>query len=573
MERLLERAQSITRILAEDYPLCSKGHEYAYQVLKGEIPAGLHVHRACKRQITDLYREDLPYTFEPRRAERVLKFIQKLPHVKDVWAKRKELIVLTPWQCFCISVIFGWISPKGTRRFVEAFIEVPRKNAKSTLASAVALYCFVADNEHGAEVFCGATTYKQAFDTIFSVAKGMVKKSKGFVERFGIEVLTNNLAIPKTNSKFEPLCGKPGEGASPSCVIIDEYHEHQTAELYDSMVTGMGARSQPLLFIITTAGVDLSSPCFEKHNQCARVLEGTLVNDRLFTIIYDSGQNVDWTSQEALVIANPNLGASVQLDYLEHRQREAMSSVYRQNTFKAKHLNIWSGSASSWMNLEKWRAQPARKSLDELEGRPCFIGIDMASKVDIAAMAIFFPPVADDLVCHLHCRFYLPEDIANDNGNSNASHYSAWVKQGFITITDGDVTDQRKIIEDLQTFCQRFDVQEIPFDPREMAFMSTAMLDEGLPMVEFPQTTLRMSEPMKHFESLVYGHTLAHGDDPVLTWMVSNVVVRTTQKMIHPAKIRHENKIDGIIAAIMAVARYMSNESKSGQYDGGLVVI
>lgn len=552
-------------VVFDGYPHCAEAHQYASDVVAGRIPACKWHRLACQRQLNDLNNPAGSYLFDSEKGERVVQFLETLHHVKDVWARRNETFRLQPWQKFITVVIFGWVNDDGMRRFLEAFILVPRKNGKSLWAIAVSIYMLVADGEEGAEVYCGATSEEQVQKTIFKPAKAMLRKNPLLMEKFGLEIFSRNISRASDGSKFEPLIGRPGEGDSPSCSTVDEYHEHKTSDQLDAMVTGMAARSQPLALIITTAGTNLSYPCYAKEGEAKQVLDRTMPNERIFVILFGIDEGDDWTDDAALTKANPNLGVSVSLDYVAHRQRVAMQSVYQQNQFKTKHLNIWCGAASTWINMERWRRQAPRKSLEELRGRECYIAIDMASKIDIAAKILLFPPTEDDPVFHVHGNYYLPEEVILDNASGNASHYAAWQKQGFLTVTDGEVIDQRRIIEDLQEDCEMFDVIEIPYDPREMAYMSVAMLDEGLPMVEFPQTVARISEPMKHTEMLVQQSLLAHGKCPVLTWMASNVVVKSHGKLVFPAKERGQNKIDGAVATIMAMARWMFHQEEEDE--------
>jgi len=533
--------------------------EYAKEIVAGTRPACKWVKLACQRQLNDLARASdptWPYRFDNAKAERVCRFIELLPHTKGRWAHKRERIRLTPWQCFILTTLFGWVRKKdGLRRFREAYNEIPRKNGKSILAAGVGLYMFVADQEFGAEVYSGATTEKQAWE-VFRPARLITKRTPALGEAYGIEVNASNLACPNDGSRFEPLIGKPGDGASPSCAIVDEYHEHATSELYDTMVTGMGARDQPLAFIITTAGSNIAGPCYEKRAQVLKVLEGALQNDELFGIIYTVDEDDDWTSEVALRKANPNYGVSVGEDYLLSRLRDARQLPSRQATFKTKHLNIWVGARDAWMNMQLWQQAPARRPLEALAGRPCILALDLASKVDIAALLLLFPPHEDDPLYHVHGRYYLPEEMVEAGASTNASHYAGWAKQGLLTLTPGNVIDFETIMDDLRDAASRFSVKEVPYDPWQATQLATQMLGEGLPMVELRATVQNFSEPMKNLEALVLARKLAHGNCPVLTWMMSNVVAKIDAKdNIYPRKEFPENKIDGVVALIMAIAR------------------
>ena len=289
-------------------------------VLRGKVPACRYIHQAVQRHFDDVAnsrKRTFRFKFDPAKAEKKLKLIQLLPHTKGEWAFKRQLITLEPWQLFGLAVTFGWVKKKGGhRRFRESYWEVPRKNGKSVVAGGVGISMFVADGEFGAEVYAGATTEKQAWE-VFRPAKLMITKSPMLIEAAGIEVNASNMNIPSDFSRFEPLIGNPGDGASPSCAIVDEYHEHPTSAQYDTMLTGMGARRQPLMFIITTAGADIEGPCYDKRRQVIEMLEGTVPDEELFGWIWTLDEGDDWTDPKMLAKANPNHGVSVFQDYLE----------------------------------------------------------------------------------------------------------------------------------------------------------------------------------------------------------------------------------------------------------------
>jgi phage terminase large subunit-like protein len=547
---------------------------YATDVVVGKMLACKWVRLACQRHLRDLQRKDWPYRFDKAKAERACAFITLLPHTKGKWAARRETVVLQPWQQFIVASLFGWVHKHtGLRRFREAYCEIPRKSGKSLLAAGIGLYLLAADDEYGAEIYSGATTEKQAWE-IFRPARLMALRTPDLREAYGITVNASNLAILENGSRFEPLIGNPGDGASPSCALIDEYHEHDTDALYETMVTGMGAREQPLAFIVTTAGANVASPCYLKRSDVGKVLEGVHEREDLFGCIFTIDEEDDWGSEAALRKANPNYGVSVSADYLLSRQREALQSAHRQNAFKTKHLNLWVGARTAWMNLQHWQRGPARQSLDELAGRPCFIGLDLASKLDIAALVLLFPPHGDDPLYHVHGRYYLPEDAIEDPSTPNASHYAVWAQQGYLTLTPGNVIDFEAIKDDLLDFASRFAVVEVPYDPWQATQLATEMQAEGATMVEMPPTVRNFSEPMKQLEALVWQKKLAHGHCPVLTWMVSNVVARRDNKdNIYPVKEVAENKIDGCVSLIMALGRCLVQPVDAGSVyaDRGLI--
>lgn len=550
------------------YPLVKAAEAYARQVISGKIPACKWIKLACQRHLDEVKLSkaaDFPYYFDPAKAERVAKFLQLLPHTKGKWASKRELIKLEGWQLFSVCIPFGWLRKKDdTRRYRTILIFVPRKNGKSIIGGGVGLYMFTADGEFGAEVYSGATTEKQAWE-VFRPAKLMVDRTPELREHFGVEVNASNMCRLSDGSRFEPVIGKPGDGSSPSCAIVDEFHEHQDSTLFDTMETGMGAREQPVMLVITTAGSSIGGPCHQLVRDAERMLEGLIDRPDLWAMLYTIDPGDDWTSEAVLIKANPNYGISINGDFLQARQRDAMQSAAKQATFRTKHLNEWVGAKSAWLNMLRWKEAPARKPLAELDGRPCYIGLDLASKIDIAGNLLLFPPVEGDPYWHLHGRYYLPEARVIEELDSNTARYREFDALGLLTLTDGEVIDFEVIKEDLREFAGRFDVQQVAYDPWQATQLAQEMQAEGLLMVEVRQTVQNISEPMKELEALVLQRKLAHGDCPVLTWMASNVVAKLDAKdNIYPNKERPENKIDGIVAAIMALSRAIAGKQEEG---------
>jgi len=328
------------------------GNKYAREVVDGKIPACKWIKLACKRHLDDLKRADWQFRFDEAKAVRACKFIELMPHTKGKWAAKGELLKLSPWQCFMTICVFGWVrSESGNRRFRRALLVVPRKNGKSAFAAAIGLYMLAADKEFGAEVYSGATSEKQAWE-VFRPARLMATKNEAMRQHYGIEVNASNINILSDASRFEPVVGKPGDGASPSCSIVDEYHEHTTDELLDTMETGMGAREQPLSLIITTAGTNTAGPCYALQLEAQRMLEGVTTNHEFFALIYGIDPTDDWSTEAALRKANPNLDVSVALDFLSGRQREAVDSSRKQSVFQTKHLNVWVGAREAYFNVQ-----------------------------------------------------------------------------------------------------------------------------------------------------------------------------------------------------------------------------
>ena len=540
--------------------------QYAQSVVSGAIPACRWVQLACQRQLNDLARfkgKDSPYRFNPKLSDRngrgfhpadnLCAFIERLPHVKGPLAG--EPISLEPWQVFILTTVFGWVTPDGKRRFRRSYIEVPRGNAKSTLSSAVALYMLAADHEGGAEVYSLATTRDQA-RIVFGDAQTMARRSPGFRTRFSVNVGAHNMHVLASGSKFEALSaeGSTLDGLNIHFGCVDELHAHKTRTVYDVVETGTGKRDNSLLWVITTAGSNRAGICYEVRTFVSKLLDGVFEDDTQIGIIYGLDDGDDWTSENALSKANPNWGISVRPEILGPLQAKAMQLPSAVNNFKTKHLNEWVNADTAWMDMRAWDAcADTSLDIDNFIGQPCWIGLDLASKTDIAALILIFahPEIADAYLTF--GKYYLPEDTVHGAGNSQ---YSGWMRIDRLTVTPGNVIDFSWIEADLLDMASRFAIQAVAFDPFQATQLSTRMLAEGLPMIEVRPTVLNFSEPMKILEALVLQKKLAHDGDPVLTWMASNVVAHLDVKdNIYPRKERPENKIDGIVALIMALSR------------------
>jgi phage terminase large subunit-like protein len=553
-------------------PHVTAANRYAREVVAGKIVACKWVKLACKRHLDDLEAaktKKSKFVFDVDAAEKVCVFIELLPHTKGKWARKKELIVLQPWQKFIFCVLFGWkLRKNGRRRFRKAYIAVPRKNGKSIIAAGVALYMLAADDEFGAEVYAGATTEKQAWE-VFRPAKQMMERTPELTEYIGAEVWAKSILIPNDGSRLEPVIGKPGDGASPSCAIVDEFHEHDSSDLVDTMETGMGAREQPLLLEITTAGYNIAGPCYDQEVDAKKVLEGALDEDELFAIVYTIDEEDDWADPKSLRKANPNIGVSVDEDFLLAQQRGAIQSATKQTRFKTKYLNIWCAAKTAWLNILGWN-----KCADRTLRREQFAGVDnwkaldLASKSDICAdVDVFKKRIDGKDHYYLFGRYHLPEDAIEENPKSRNT-YQKWVIEGFLEQHEGAEIDfaiiRDSVIEDMNTQAPK----EIVFDPWRAAQLAQELMKEGATAIEFRQTVQNMSLPMKELESAVRAGRLHHDGNPVLTWMISNVVAKLDAKdNIYPRKEKPENKIDGAVAAIMAIARAMAAGDSGSVYD------
>jgi len=545
------------------HPNVDRAVAWAKSVLKGKVPACKYIHQAIQRHFDDVAAsksKEYPYKFDPAKAEKKLKLMQLLPHAKGEWAFKRQRITLEPWQAFGLACTFGWVRKKsGFRRFRESYWEVPRKNGKSVIAAGVGISMFVADDEFGAEVYSGATTEKQAWE-VFRPAKQMVERTPLLVEAAGIEVNASNLNIPSNGSRFEPIIGNPGDGASPSCSIVDEYHEHQSAALYDTMLTGMGARRQPLMFIITTAGDNIEGPCYAKRKEATEMLAGIVPDDELFAWIWTLDEGDDWTDPKNLAKANPCMGVSVFSEYLESQLARALRSPRFTNRFKTKHLNLWVSAKASFFNIEKWKAcEDTSLTLEQFKGDECVAAFDLARKLDMNSRARLFWRVIDGKT-HYFCvgpTFWVPEDTAFDPDNQRMSErFQGWINSGHLATTPGAEIDYREILEDTIEANEYAPIRECPIDPHGATGLSHDLDDEGLNPVTITQNYTNMSDPMKELEAAIESGRFHHDGNPIMTWCISNVVGKNlpgNDDVVRPIKQGEDNKIDGAVALIMAV--------------------
>lgn len=454
---------------------------------------------------------------------------------------------------------------------------IPTHN--SILGAIIGLYLFVIDGEPGAEVYSGATTLSQALE-VFRPAWQMVDKTPGFRKRFNIELggtekNPGNIYSLSTASRFEAVIGKPGDGASVHCGLVDEYHEHKDDILFNCFDTGMGAREQGMIPILTTAGTNTSYPCYSKRKQMISILAGKKINEELFGIIYtidekkksakkdDPGD--DWTDFKVWKKSNPNYGVSVFPDYLKRQHRSAIQETRRQNILKCKHLNLWSNAGSAWLNMVEWNAA-ADPDLDinQFLGDPCYPGLDLASKIDIASCMPLFK--RDDHY-YLFSRHYIPETRTH---GEDMAHYAEWVENGYMTATPGSRIDFDYIKEDIIKIAKDFDLSgeengggEICNDPWNAQQLITELTNKNIACVEISQTVNMLSEPMKEIEAALKDGKFHHDGNPATEWMFSNTMCREDKKSnIFPFKEGDGNKIDGAVASITAMARAMYFKDK-----------
>jgi phage terminase large subunit-like protein len=528
------------------------GCQYADDVLAGKVVACKWTKLACQRFIDDLSSE--AFIFDRSAAERPLNFFPDFVcHVKGKLAGKPY--ILSGWESFIIINIFGFKNHDGNRRFRTAYIEVARKNSKSTFCSGIGLYMTAFDSEGGAEVYSAATTRDQA-RIVFGDARTMINKSAQLKKVFGVHKL--NIHHLKSASKFEPLSSDADtlDGLNVSCGILDEVHAHKTREVWDVIETATGAREQPLLLAITTAGTNKLGIGYEQREYVTKILGGIAIDDTYFGIIFTLDEGDDPFDEANWPKANPNLGRSKKLNDMQRLSRKAREMPAALNNFLTKHLNIWVNAAVAWLDMLKWDKLKARAEDEALTKMPCYIGLDLANKLDVAALVAAF---VDGDKIHFLCKFYLPENQIYNKSRNIGNMYDTWAKQGYLTLTDGDVIDHDYIADDLREMLTKYDVQAVGFDPWGSTQLAIKLEAEGAPMAEIPQTVKNLSEAMKEVEAKVVSGKLCKDKNPVMDWMASNIVVKLDKNENYfPNKEHQDNKIDGMVALFMAVNRIIA---------------
>jgi phage terminase large subunit-like protein len=518
-----------------------------------------YVKLACKRHLSDLrLGRRRGICFDPDAAQHRIAFYPAfLRHSKGEWARQP--VDLSPWQKFVVGSVFGWKRKDGTRRFRYVYEELPRKNGKSTKLAGVGLDMLACDGEAGAEIYAAATKRDQA-RIIFDEAKRMVASSPDLAATIARYKL--NLSIDATASKFEPLSSddRTLDGLNPHCVLVDELHRHKTRALLDVLDTALGARRQPLLWIITTAGDDDPESVYTAENDYAiKVLEGAVEDDSVFAFITTIDKGDRWDDPVAWAKANPNLGISVKLDDLERQARKAAKSAGALVAFKRLRLNVRSSAMDRVIDMAQW-ARNSRGPFDpdKIEAQRCFAGLDLSSKIDISAFVKLYEP-DDGGVMRVACRFWMPADTIEERADRDRMPYRRWVEEGWIEATPGNVIDHAEIKAAIIADAKRYEIDSLAYDPWNATQLAVELNEAGVEAVEFIQGMRSYTAPTKELQALIADRKLDHGDNPVLTVMASNLKVQRDKNLNEmPNKAHSTGRIDGITALIMALGRRMT---------------
>jgi phage terminase large subunit-like protein len=547
-------------LAARGYPNVASAFQYVRDVLARRILACRMVILACERHERDWARIDSkgwPYTFDFNKAERACKALQLFREIKGPRARR--LLVLMPWQRFMVASAFGWVhAVQRTRRFRYVLCFVPRGNGKTTMAAPWALYMLALDDEGGAEVYAAAVTRQQA-RLVFDTAQRMAERAPEFRQRFGIEVTAHAIVQNESASMFRPLSRDASslDGLNVHFAVLDELAQHKNGEVFDVLQTATGKRTQSMMLGITTAASNQSSIGYEQWQYAQRVLERKIDDEQFFALIYTTDKDDDWREKKTWIKANPNWDVSVMPEVIANLCLQAQQSASRQNAFKQKHLNLWTSTAVLWMNMQVWdHCGDASLRIEDFADEECIVGLDLATKVDLAAKAKWFRREIDGVLhYYLFADFFLPEGSVARN-----DAYSGWVADGWIHVTPGDANDLVMIEASVIDDNKAHRVIDAAYDPWQSRMMATNLENAGVSVIEYRPTVGNFSPPMKEIEALALQGRLHHNGNPVLAWNVGCVMVQEDMKgNIFPRKNKDDPlvKIDGLVAALMGLGRWM----------------
>ena len=514
--------------------------------------------------------------YDKQKADRAVKFVENLCHTKGKWSGKR--FWLLPWQEQLIRDIFGIVKADGYRQFRTAFVEICKKVGKSELAAAIALYLLYADNEPSAEVY-GAAADRQQASIVFDVAKQMVEMSPALLKRSKLMTATKRIVNYANAGYYQVLSAEVGgkHGFSVSGLVFDEIHTQPNRQLYDVLTKGSSdARQNPLHFIITTAGTDRHSIAYELHTKAVDILEGRRVDPTFYPVVYGLKDDEDWEDEANWYKVNPSLGYTVDIERLRDAYREAKQNPADEVTFKWLRLNMWISSTTAWIPDAVFMKGSDEINMNDLEGRDCYAGLDLSSTEDITALVLIFPPRDENEKFILLPFFWVPEDTIPQRVRQASVPYDVWERQGYLLSTEGNVIHYDFIEKFINELSEKYHILEIAVDRWNATQMIQNLEGDGFTMVPFGQGFASMSAPTKEFYRLLMEGKIIHGGHPVLRWMAGNVVIDTDPAgNIKVTKAKSKEKIDGIVASIMALDRCIRNEAeKQGSVydDRGLLV-
>lgn len=513
--------------------------------------------------------------YDKAKADRAVLFIESLKHTKGKWEGKQ--FYLLPWQEQIIRDIFGTVKEDGTRQFRQAYIEIAKKNGKSELAAAVALYMLYADNEPSAEVY-GAAADRQQASIVFDVARRMVEMSPALQKRSKITLASKRL-VNFSNSGFYQVLSADvvtKHGLNISALVFDELHTQPNRKLFDVLTKGSGdAREEPLYFYITTAGNNKNSICYELHMKAKDIIEGRKIDSTFYPVIYGLEQEEDWHNEKNWYKANPSLGETIQIDRIREAYQDALQNLAEENIFRQLRLNTWVSGNVRWMSMDAWDKCGDVFDKEVLRGRVCYAGLDLSSSTDVTAFVLVFPPIDDDDKYYILPFFWIPEDTIEQRVRRDHVPYDTWLGKKLVYTTEGNVIHYGYIEKFIDELGKVYNIKEIAFDRWGAVQMTQNLEGMGFTVVPFGQGYKDMSPPTKRLMELVLERKIAHGGNIVLRWMMDNVYIKTDPAgNIKMDKEKSTERIDGAVALVMALDRAIRNSDEDSVYnERGLIII
>jgi phage terminase large subunit-like protein len=507
----------------------------------------------------------MTYHFDESKANKAIKFIESLYLIEGEWAGKP--FILQEWQRKIVSDLFGWVDENGLRQYRMAYISVARKAAKSTLAAAIGLYLLFADGEQGAQIVIAAADREQA-GIIFRMASEMVARAPGLVKRSKIFTSVKRIVYPFTASYMHAISAEAYSKHGFNChsVIYDELHAAPSRELWDVLNTSQGARQQPLFLQFTTAGYDKESICYEQYTYARRIQDGIIEDNSYYVYIAEAEREDDWKDEETWKKAQPSFGVTVKPDFYVRECKRAAETPSYQNTFKRLLLNMWTEQATRWIDITSWEDCLGEIDENELMGKECYAGLDLSATTDLSAVVLVFP--MEDETFIVKSKFWLPADNLRDKIDKDNVPYDAWVRDGYLETTPGNVIDYAFIKQAILEYAEDYDLREIAYDRWNSTQIVVELSEEGLNMIPFGQGFASMSPASKSFEKIMLEKKLIHDGNPVLRWNVQNVAIKEDPAgNIKPDKSQSNGRIDGVIAAIMGLDRAVRNVYSNSAYE------
>ena len=506
--------------------------------------------------------------YDAEKADRAVRFIENLKHTKGRWAGKR--FWLLPWQEQIIRDVFGIVDAHGNRQFRTAYVEIPKKNGKSELAAAVALYLLYADNEPSAEVY-GAAADRQQASIVFDVARQMVDMTPALVKRSKIMAAGKRIVNYSNGGYYQVLSAEVGtkHGLNVSGLVFDELHSQPNRQLYDVLTKGSGdAREQPLYFLITTAGTDRESICYEVHMKALDLLKGTKIDPSFYPVVYGLADDQDWNDEANWYQANPSLGYTIKIDRVRDAYKEALENPAEENVFRQLRLDQWVGSTVAWIPEHVYDKGDLPIDMEKLKGRDCYAGLDLSSTSDITAFVMVFPPEVEGENYIVLPHFWLPRETLQLRVRRDHVPYDVWEKQGLFHITEGNVVDYNFVRKTINELGKEYHICEIGVDRWNATQLITDLDGDGFVMVPIGMGFKDMSPGMKELYKLLLEGKITHGGNPILRWMAGNVVAEIdAAENIKPSKKKATEKIDGIVALIMGLDRCIRHEMTGSVYD------